>query len=62
MTERHFFILYDKFLGSEQKITFHNQEKLFFSILSSFVHFRESLLRIRQESLLLILQRLTQLP
>jgi hypothetical protein len=48
-------ILYDKFLESEQRITSQNQGKLLFLDLSSLVHFRESLLRISQESLLLIL-------
>jgi hypothetical protein len=55
-------ILYERFLVSEQRITSQNQEKLLFSALSSLVHFRESLLRIRQESLLLILHRFSQLP
>jgi hypothetical protein len=48
-------ILYDKFLGSEQRITYQNQEKLLFSAPNSLVHFKESLLKISQESLLLII-------
>jgi hypothetical protein len=49
-------ILYAKFLGSGQRITSQNQEKLHFSSLNSLVHFRESLLRISSRAPLILFE------
>jgi hypothetical protein len=53
-------ILYDKFLESENH--FSELGEATFLALSFLVHFRGSLLRISQESLLLILQRFGTTP